>query len=479
MAAKKPLPLSKRLVIVAKESPNLQLMTTEQFVKTLNKYLKDLGIVIPFQLERLHDVRLNAEFKKEYGNQFDELKLTDLEKLFNTALYRNERTTALQKKLYRYFIIEVKEEIQSKIMFEALRYLKKKGWVVEEVWYDKVLTIDLPKAPPPTKSSFLLRAAAPPPPDCPTNWNMRNVHHIPAPTSLLADDTLPPNRGENIVVAVLDGGILTGHTGLSSHIASSINFTTSPATTNAEPSINHGTEVAGIISSSFGGVGCIAPRARIMNVKVADSTTAYASRFAQGIHYCAQHENGKLRAPVINISWYFPNKVTSTEFEGNDQITEAFNQGNIIVFCAGNENRQVYSGANDNPRYLPRTAKTKCIIVGGVGCDNKLWVVTPNSSGTNLGKSITIGAPADWLNTLNSSTINTPINPIQFNGTSAAAPHVSGLVAVMLSNRAGLNFNQIKGLLQTHGSALDPLVPPADFMMMNMEAVLTNLLTFP
>ena len=216
-----------------------------------------------------------------------------------------------------------------------------------------------------------------------------------------------------------------------------------------------------------------------MNVKVADSTTAYASRFAQGIHHCAQREGGQLRAQVINISWYFPNKITSDEFEGNDQILEAFNQGSIIVFCAGNENRQVYSGANDNPRYLPRTAKTKCIIVGGVGCDNKLWVVTPGSLGTNLGTDVTIGGPADWLNTLNSSVVNIPINPIKFNGTSAAAPHVSGLVAVMLSNRSNLNFYQIKGLLQTYGTPLDPPVPPTNFKMMNMKDVLTNLMTFP
>ncbi|MEA5519460.1 S8 family serine peptidase [Limnoraphis robusta] len=264
--------------------------------------------------------------------------------------------------------------------------------------------------------------------------------------------------GENVVVAVIDSGVDYNHPDLFANIWSNqdeianngidddnngyvddsrgwdfVNQDNQPMDFN-----NHGTHVAGIIAATIDGVGItgVAPNAEIMPVRVLDENGfGKVSEALAGIRYAV--ENG---ADVINLS-----------LGGNDYVSEvldtiswAVQQGVVVVVAAGNESLTF-------PSYPARFANQFGIAVGSVDDNNRLsnfsnragilpldYVVAPGGDGgfSDVG---------DIYSTvpLASSTI-----PYRFfSGTSMAAPHVSGVVALMLQGNPNLTPTQVEEIL--------------------------------
>ncbi|MEA5500756.1 S8 family serine peptidase [Limnoraphis robusta] len=264
--------------------------------------------------------------------------------------------------------------------------------------------------------------------------------------------------GENVVVAVIDSGVDYNHPDLFANIWSNqdeianngidddnngyvddsrgwdfVNQDNQPMDFN-----NHGTHVAGIIAATIDGVGItgVAPNAEIMPVRVLDENGfGKISEALAGIRYAV--ENG---ADVINLS-----------LGGNDYVSEvldtiswAVQQGVVVVVAAGNESQTF-------PSYPARFANQFGIAVGSVDDNNRLsnfsnragilpldYVVAPGGDGgfSDVG---------DIYSTvpLASSTI-----PYRFfSGTSMAAPHVSGVVALMLQGNPNLTPTQVEEIL--------------------------------
>ncbi len=136
------------------------------------------------------------------------------------------------------------------------------------------------------------------------------------------------SQGKDIVVAVLDSGVNLTHPDLQANIVPGATFV--PGATTPEDDHGHGTHVAGIVAAVInnGGVAGVAPRAKIMPVKVLNASgSGSLSGIVQGIVWAT--DNG---ANVVNLSLGASVDVQSLA----DAVDYAYNNGVLVVAAAGN-----------------------------------------------------------------------------------------------------------------------------------------------
>ncbi|MFC4726685.1 S8 family serine peptidase [Coralloluteibacterium thermophilus] len=273
---------------------------------------------------------------------------------------------------------------------------------------------------------------------------------------------LPPawarSSGEGIVVAVLDTGIVE-HEDLDTALAdASWDFITDAATSGRDddwrapgawdlgdwelfwgiipiPSSWHGSHVAGTVSArtgnGLGGAG-VAPGARVLPVRVLGTGGGYLSDIADAIYWASGAgpvgggpggseipANTAHKADVINLSLGGGGACGIYQ----DAIDAALAQNTAVVVAAGNGNNDV---ANNRP--------ANCAGVIAVAANNRDGM---RGFSTTWGTGISVSAPGAgvW------STINAgEEEPVpggdayaSYSGTSMAAPHVAGVVALVQS----------------------------------------------
>jgi subtilisin family serine protease len=208
----------------------------------------------------------------------------------------------------------------------------------------------------------------------------------------------------------------------------------------------HGTHVAGIaaaVGNNRIGVVGMAWGARVMAVRGINAAGyGYDSDLAQGIVYAAQ--NG---ADVINASWgglslYLMDSVGSASLV-SDAVETARSLGVVVVAAAGNDD-----GSVDvfEPAGLPG--------VIAVGATQPVPTDT-RADFSNYGDALSVAAPGvDILSLLSP---RTPIRKLghvlggqylRASGTSLAAPHVSGLAALLLSAEPSLTADEVRWHLE-------------------------------
>jgi len=232
-------------------------------------------------------------------------------------------------------------------------------------------------------------------------------------------------------------------------------------------SIFHGTHVAGTIgasSNNLTGVAGVSWGARIIPVRALDGCTGSGEDFdiIQGIRYAAglPNDSGTVlepsrRAAVINLSFGAKAPCDATS---NELFTEVRAQGVVVVAAAGNDNA--------NATVTPAS----CDHVISVAAVGPLRTRAPYS---NFGALIDVAAPGgdmsrdvngdgqpDGVYSTHASggSANTSPTFQQLEGTSMAAPHVSGVIALMLSRDATVRPEQIDSLLE-QGALTDDVSP--------------------
>ena len=267
------------------------------------------------------------------------------------------------------------------------------------------------------------------------------------------------HTGQGIIVAVIDTGVDYNHEDLKNNIwintkeiagngidddgngyiddVRGWNFDND--NNNVLDNNGHGTHVSGTIAAENNGIGVtgIAYNSQIMPVKVLDANGSGSySNITKGIYYAV--DNG---AKVINLSL----GGDSANDTLKSAIEYASSKGVIVVMAAGNNGDSI-------PSYPARYAYNSGIAVGAVDQNNN-FANFSNRSGSQEIAYVT--APGvDIYSTVPNNQYDT------YSGTSMAAPHIAGVVALMLSANPNLTESQVRQIIiSTSANSTSPTEP--------------------
>jgi serine protease len=278
----------------------------------------------------------------------------------------------------------------------------------------------------------------------------------------------------NVIVAVVDTGVVLSHPDLQGQLIAGYDFISSASRArdgdgiDADPndpgdlaygtgaSSFHGTHVAGTIGAASDkpegeiGVAGVAWGSRVMPIRVLGLQGGTTYDVLQGVRYAAglPNDSGSVpanRADVINLS------LSGGGFSqiAQDLFTEVHDvAGSVVVAAAGNEATTVPS--------FPASYED-VISVSAVDLNRRLTTYS------NTGGAIDVCAPGgdtsvdrngdSWADGVLSTIASDSGGPLTFayafyQGTSMAAPHVAGVIALMKSVNPSLTPAQIDALLQ-------------------------------
>ena len=207
--------------------------------------------------------------------------------------------------------------------------------------------------------------------------------------------------------------------------------------TSAQDDFNHGSHVAGIIGAiqnNHIGISGIAPHVKILPIRWMIKGSGWGSDAIEAIHYAV-----KMGARIINTSWGGIGYSKALE----EAVREAESKGILFVASAGNNKTD-----NDTvPRHPANLRFSNVISVANT--DEK--DVLAKSSNFGL-KQVELAAPGENI-------LSTILNQGygKLSGTSMAAPHVSGIAALLLSINPNLTAQEIKKILMETATQLPSL----------------------
>ena len=325
---------------------------------------------------------------------------------------------------YQSILIDFKDDVPVSVLDEQLNAINKKAgkltslnsiFSIDEHLYtvegdSKLLKTlrnsDLKKYTESIEPDYIYHAfIAPNDPDYSKQWNLRGIN---------IERAWEENHGEGITVAVIDTGVSIVPDLRETEFVEGYDFVNDRS--NAEDDNGHGTHVAGTIAQSTNnnyGVAGIAYKAKIMPLKVLSGTGGgTVGDIAEAIRFAVDN-----KADVINMSLGGGGETQVMK----EAIEYAYSKGVVIVAAAGN--------ADDNSAAYP--ARFPHVI--GVSAVDASGNKAPYS---NFGAGIDIAAPGG---SDTGKIVQETIDPAQggepaflgFQGTSMAAPHVAGVVALI------------------------------------------------
>lgn len=273
------------------------------------------------------------------------------------------------------------------------------------------------------------------------------------------------SSGSGVTVAVLDTGI-TSHPDLNANVLAGYDFVTPVDRGNdgngrdsdaSDPgdvcaasgrfsSSWHGTHVSGTVAAltnNSTGVSGTAFGAKIMPVRVLGVCGGELADIADAIIWSSGGSvpgvttlTPSAAAKVINLSLGGAHECPVTYQEA---ITGAIGRGTTVVAAAGNANMDA---ANYSPAGCPGVIAVAAVDVNG----NK-------ASFSNHGPRVDLAGPGVGVTSTINTGVNGPVAPsyTSYNGTSMAAPHVAGIVALIQGRRLAAGL---------------PLMAPADIKLL-------------
>ncbi len=282
--------------------------------------------------------------------------------------------------------------------------------------------------------------------------------------------------GQGVGVCHLDTGVNYAHPNLAGVYAGGYDFINNdndPMDDNG-----HGTATAGVIFSNHTTRRGMAPEADLLAIKVLDAAgLGSASSLIAGINWCIANKNqyniAAISMSLGTLSTYTPS--TSPAY-ADPALQTAYIQNIVPVASTGNDGMLTqisYPGVS--PYVLPVTSSydatfttlTSSLTNGSICTDN---VNTPDmiSCFANRASFVSIVAPGAIISTtsLFGGLGNAP------GGTSLAAPHVSGAIALMKQRNSQMTVEQIRNILTATGVPIYDTASGVTFKRLNiLEAV--------
>ncbi len=286
-----------------------------------------------------------------------------------------------------------------------------------------------------------------------TQWYLNNVgQYGPSGIDIDVETAWAITEGsEDVVVAVIDTGVDLTHPDLQGQLLSGYDaLSNSTMGGVGGDTSEHGTRVAGIISAIKDnniGIAGVAPGCKLLPIRaLLDEYFSFSAMIA-AINWAVNNN-----ADIINCSWHAP--------EPNVQLTNAIagavdngrnGKGCVVVFASGN-----FDNAVTYPARLPEV-----MAVGALDINNTRKQKTSmyNDWGSCYGPNIDVMAPGVMISTTNiyngtgfisggMSDFSDPRYTKLFSGTSAAAPQVSGIAALILSKYPNLTQAQVRRAIE-------------------------------
>ncbi len=301
-------------------------------------------------------------------------------------------------------------------------------------------------------------------------WHLKNTQQIGEDINVepiwnrCTDDSC---KGESVRVVIVDGGLEITHEDLAINMVAgkSYNYTNGSTT----PSLDdHGTSVAGIIAARDNNIGVqgVAPRAKIVGYDLLNASTIINEADAMTRDAIQNH--------VSNNSWGVPDDTATLEDSpaiwrtaiDTGHTTGRNGLGTVYVWAAGNGYE-----AGDNSNYDGYANYRGVIATGAVTRTGQrtyyseqganLLVSAPGGEGCNT--STTTGIVTTDLTGSSGYNAGTAPNDYAasnytrcFDGTSAATPVVSGVVALMLQANPHLGWRDVHAILARSTRHNDP-----------------------
>lgn len=232
--------------------------------------------------------------------------------------------------------------------------------------------------------------------------------------------------GEGIRVAILDSGVDQNHPDLMGKVE--LEHRVAGLQGKASEHVLHGTAVAGIIAGSPSyekGILGIAVQAKIVSVDVTDEENGIieTSNLIEGIEYAISQ-----KVDILNISA----GVKQPSKELHQAVKKAYDAGIVIIAASGNY-------MTDDLLYPAKYEEV--IAAGALSKDNE--IISPKG---NVEKTV-VYLPGENIVTAGKNGGYTGIN-----GTSASAPILSGIVALMKEQNRSITNDEILSYFNTYNS---------------------------
>ncbi|MBS1533753.1 MAG: S8 family serine peptidase [Bacteroidetes bacterium] len=347
-----------------------------------------------------------------------------------------------------------------------------------------------------------------------TGQGSNDGHSTTVDADIDAPEAWDISKGDpHVVVAVIDEGVTSNHPDLpntrqirlnGSNFAAAFDGTNNPddpsPTVSTTTGYNHGNACAGIIAATQNngiGITGIAPLCRIMPVKIPLGINGpQASDFAGAIDFAVA--NG---ADILSNSWGIPTTLTNVQPAVVFAIQNAVNNNKVVVFSAGNTANRVIGergswgflgfpansnvtgminvGASDRNNLVANYSPSGASEYNDVTTGLKLNMVAPSSTAINAhipGEASniwTIDIPgADYGYNSWREAVTSPLPAIgellpnsgtnftdytgRMGGTSASAPQVAAVAALIKSVNPCLNAQQIRSILFQSADKVGP-----------------------
>jgi membrane-anchored mycosin MYCP len=281
-------------------------------------------------------------------------------------------------------------------------------------------------SPRPTVTKTMTKIAKPPPAPCntPQAFPASQMQSVPwAQQRLDFTSAWKFSTGKGVTVAVVDSGVNAAHPQLAGRVVKSIDLT---GTHNTD-CYGHGTQVAGIIaaqdernsSKAIPFVG-VAPDVHLISIKVqeGETSTDNGALLARGIERAVQEG-----ADIINVSAY------NTDFPLLRHAVRMAQQKDVlIVAAAGNTDSQ--KKANEQEAYP--ASYPGVLSVGAMDASGTV------SNFSNSTSRVDVSAPGAQITSIQAGGYIGGLD-----GTSYAAPYVTGVAALIKSEKPDLTSQQI------------------------------------